>query len=337
MRLLLITQTLDSRDPILGFFHAWVAEFARSCSSVTVITQQVGHTHLPSNVRVFSLGKETGTRPVFQVLRFWALQWRLRHTDAVLVHMVPLWIVLGWPLWVLLRVPMYLWYEARGARWPLRVALRIVRKVFSASAAGMPVATPKSIITGHGIDATRFVPGGGEREPGFLVTVGRITRAKRLGALLRALALLPVHFHLTIIGVQITPDDQNVIREMDDFVRRHALKRRVVVMALPPEEVVPILQRAEVFLSASTTSLDKALLEAMACGCLVVSSSTAAASVLPSVCQCTDETLAETVQRLLAFPEHEQEELRRDLRKRVEQRHSLVKLIERLVEEMTPL
>ena len=31
MKLLIITQKVDSADPILGFFHQWVEEFAKHC------------------------------------------------------------------------------------------------------------------------------------------------------------------------------------------------------------------------------------------------------------------------------------------------------------------
>ena len=103
---------------------------------------------------------------------------------------------------------MYLWYEARGTRWPLRLALPCVRKVFRASAAGMPLPTKKSVLVGHGIDTERFTPGSGEREGGLLLTVGRITRAKRLDIILRCLAALPPSYRLRIVGSPITPADE---------------------------------------------------------------------------------------------------------------------------------
>ncbi len=159
MRLLIVTQAADRTDPVLGFFHGWLREFGRAATRVEVIAQRTGRTDgLPDSVRVHSLGKESGTGRITQVLRFWKLAWTLRTDyDAVLVHMTPIWVVLGAPVWLLARKPVFLWYEARGGGWVLPVALRCVRKVFSASARGMPVKTAKSVIVGHGIDTDLFV------------------------------------------------------------------------------------------------------------------------------------------------------------------------------------
>jgi len=59
MKLLIVTQTIDSNDPVLGFFVRWVEEFSKQCEEVTVICLQKGEYELPKNVRVFSLGKES--------------------------------------------------------------------------------------------------------------------------------------------------------------------------------------------------------------------------------------------------------------------------------------
>jgi len=58
MKLLIITQAVDTTDSNLGFFHGWIEEFARHCSKVTVICLREGKHSLPTNVRVLSLGKE---------------------------------------------------------------------------------------------------------------------------------------------------------------------------------------------------------------------------------------------------------------------------------------
>lgn len=335
MNLLLVTQRLDEEDPILGFFCGWVREFAKHCEKVTVIAQGVGKYRMPENVAVHSLRKEEGLGRSKQVLRFWFLIWKHRSSyDAVFVHMVPIWVVLGCDSWILLRKRIYLWYEARGTRWPLRIALIVVRKIFSASPHGMPLRTKKSVITGHGIDGERFAFGTGERERGLLVSVGRITRAKRLDVLLRCLRGLPSEFHLTLLGALRTNEDHELLRELRSHVSELGLKSRVEISMLPPREVPLLLQRAEIFLHSSETSLDKALLEAMACGCLVVSSSEAAKSILPKECLCTDETMADTAQHLLSLPREKQDAIRTALRSMIVERHSLPRLIARLVQEM---
>src|SRR2546430_1831582 len=109
MRLLIVTQAVDRADPILGFFHRWIEGFASRVEHVSVIGQRVGEYSLPPNVSVHSLGKERGLSRWRQTILFWRLLWRHRHEyDAVFVHMVPLWVVLGGPLWLFRGTPVYL-------------------------------------------------------------------------------------------------------------------------------------------------------------------------------------------------------------------------------------
>lgn len=304
MKLLIVTQTVDRRDPVLGFFHRWIEEFAKQCTDVTVIGQKNGGYSLPPNVHALTLGKEHGVPLWRQVIRFWHLIGSVQY-DAALIHMTPIWVVLGWPFWLLRRKPVYLWYEARGARWPLRFALMIVRKVFSASKSGMPVATSKSVFTGHGIDTDLFQPGSAERDIP-LITVGRITKSKRIPVLQKAASTLQKP--LLLVGPPDHPVTQN--------------------------ELIPLLQRSSIFLHASETSLDKAPLEAMSCGCIVVSSAEAFRGVLPAQCVCADDEIAETVRRILDMPEEQKQDLRAQLRDIVIKDHSLPHLIDLLVGSM---
>lgn len=338
MNLLIVTQKVDRTDPILGFFHRWIEEFSKHCEGVTVIGQEVGNHALPSNVHVLSLGKEWGWPRFLQVLHFWFLI--LRHArmyDAVFVHMTPLWVILGWKTWFVLRKPVYLWYEARGGGWSLRLALLFVRKVFSASSYGLPVHTRKSVIVGHGIDTEQFVPGNAQRDPTLLVSVGRITAAKRLPVILRALATLTESYRLVMVGTPVTVDDRRTSTELSDLIHHLHLHSRITIQPMSHAALPSLLQRATLFLHASETALDKAVLEAMACGCVVVSCADAIQSILPEILHTSPEQMTEAVQRFCSLPETTQEHLRRTLRHTVKEHHSLSRLVERLYKEMSSL
>lgn len=306
MRMLIVTQAVDTQDPILGFVHRWIEEFAKHCDHITVIGQRVGSYDLPQNVDVLSLGKESGLSRLRQILRFWKLcVQEHNHYDVAFVHMTPIWVVLGGPLWFLLRKRMYLWYEARGTRWPLRAALFFVQKVFSASEGGIPLSTRKSVVTGHGIDTEFFCPRNETRNPNLLVTVGRRSRSKRLECIETAVEKLPSHYTFRIID------------------------------STPPEDIPSILSKATLFLHASTTPLDKAVLEALACGCLVISTNPYIHSVLPKQCRATEETFAQTIRSVLSLPSEELHRLRTEGREIVEKYHSLQKLVPRLLQHMS--
>lgn len=335
MRLLIVTQKVDRTDPILGFFHRWIEEFARYYEQVIVIGQMVGEHQLPRNVIVLSLGKEKGSWRFVQVLRYrWILFWRRKQYDAIFVHMTPIWAVCAWRMVVFFRKPLYLWYEAKGDRWPLKFSLRLAKKTFSASPSGMPVRTPKSVVTGHGIDTVVYAAGSDPPDPEQLLTVGRITAAKRLHLILRAISRLPSSVHLLIIGATITAEDMVVLMQLRQNMAEWGIKNKVEWKSLPPYEVPAVLRRSAVFLHASTTGLDKALLEAMASGCLVVSCSDAARGLLPEECLSSPEDMAVRVKTLMKLSAKKQAALRKQLRDIVVQKHSLERLIQRLVQEM---
>ncbi len=335
VKLLIVTQKVDRQDPILGFFHGWIQEFARQCSQVIVFGQSVKEHSLPQNVTVFSLGKEKGFSRIRQIFRYHRLLWKNRKEyDVVFVHMTPIWVVLALPAILCCRKRMYLWYEARGTRWPLKIALILACKVFSASEKGMPIATRKSVITGHGIDTMFFSPGTEGRDKNMILTVGRITAAKQIPVMLHALIALPANYRLLVAGTTITRNDEMLFHELERTIAELDLIGRVEFSEVLPQDMPGVLQCAAVFLHASLTGLDKALLEAMACGCLVVSCAEAAHAVLPAACLSTADGMAERVKTLLNLPDIEQEALGHQLRHIVIQKHSLEKLVKRLVQEM---
>lgn len=335
MRLLIITQRVDPADPILGFFHGWIRAFGERGIEVTVIGQKTGAYDLPESVRVLSLGKEAQKNRMAQILRFWKLIIAQSCSyDRVFVHMTPVWVVLGWPVWFITRKPVYLWYEARGGGWPLVFALRMVHKIFGATDYGLPRNSRRHVIVGHGIDTERFRADPGRHQEGLLVTVGRVTPVKHYDVLLHALAALPQHCRLRIAGGTFTDRDRREEKRLREWITELRLSSRVAMGWMAPAEIVTLLQDADCMLHACTGGLDKCVLEAMACGCPVVSSSEAASRVLPPMCVAMDEDIAERTRKILSLSPEDRAELSRELRQRVVNGHSLQHLIQRLVEEM---
>lgn len=335
MKILIVTQKVDSQDPILGFFHRWIEEFALHCESVVVIGHSVGEYSFPSNVSVASLHKEKGTSKFSQIMRFRSLiRQHKNEYDSVFVHMTPIWIVLGADFWMRSKKQMYLWYEARGTRWPLRVALRFVRKVFSASAHGMPLQSAKSVVVGHGIDTDIFRPGTSERDSHSLISVGRFTEAKRLDVIIDAFSTFPEEYQLYLYGATLTPADTKLQLALEQQVERLGATGRVHFDSVTQEQLIPVLQKAHCFLHASTTSLDKAVLEAMACGCVVVSCAEAVQPVLPAELQSTPETFSDVAFSAIQSSTKEQ---RDHIIQTIIADHSLKSLIPRLLNEMSPV
>jgi glycosyltransferase involved in cell wall biosynthesis len=335
MKLLVMTQKVDRKDPVLGFFHGWLEEFSRQTSALTVLCQNIGEHALPSSIAVHSLGKDTGKSSLFQVRKFLGLLWKKRtEYDAVFVHMTPVWVLIAFPLSLILRKPLFLWYEVRRGGWKLRLAHACVRKVFSATEHGLPFSSKKNVVTGHGIDTDMFSLGTQSREEHLLSTVGRFSRIKRMHLFLECLASLPSSFRLTIAGGAVTADDRTYLQECSELLSRRKLGERVEMRFLAPAQLPSLLRRTTLFLYAAGGGLDKALLEAMACGCPVVSCSEASLSFLPAECKSTVADMPRAVERMLQKSPKEREELGRELRAFVLKNHSLPRLISTLVSRM---
>lgn len=335
MKLLIVTQKVDKEDPILGFFHSWISEMAKWTKHVTVIGQQVGKYDLPRNVSVLSLGKESQVSKIRQVIRFRHFIKNAEY-DVVFVHMVPIWVFFGASIWKKLKKPVYLWYEARGARWPLRYALKNVDKVFSASRHGMPIETDNSVITGHGIDTNVFKFYEGERKSGLLISVGRITKAKRIDLLLQCLEELPSTYKLHLVGTEITDEDKALRKWIEKEVSDKGFIDRVKIEKLPPHKVSEALSEAEIFIHASETALDKAVLEAMAVGCIPVSLNEATYGPGFLLHDTEPKEFSARIEYVHNLPESEKAKVRTMFRSEIERNHSLSHLAMNLVHQMYP-
>ncbi len=289
MNLLLVTQIVDKDDPILGFFHRWIEEFARHVESIEVICLKEGKHELPSNVRVHSIGKEQGGGNAFLYsIRFLYLVWTLRNEyERVLVHMNPEYVVLAGWFWRMTQKKVALWYVHKSITWQLRFGVLFCNRIYTASRESFRLATKKLLVTGHGIDIPsdefQKIPRSG---PLRLITVGRISRTKGLDRMLPVLDELErrnITFSFTVVGGPITEADVLYAQEFSHDIATRPYANVVHLVGNISHDTVPkILKEADVFLHMSMTgSLDKAVLEACALGVVPVSSSTAFASILP--------------------------------------------------------
>ena len=297
MRILIVTQTVDQNDPMLGFFCRWIEEFAKHFERIEVICLREGKHNLPQNVRVHSLGKERidsastqrgGIGMIYHtflrvryIFRFLRLIWRLRMDyDAVFVHMNPEYVMLGGIFWRVFGKRIGLWYVHKHAGFMLRTALLFVHVVFTASPESFRLRSHKIKVMGHGIDV-EHIPKAQTHNAPRLVTLGRVTPIKHIELQIRALALLPTEWSLSVIGGPAQPEDEGYLSLLKEEVHSLGISNRVFFRGpLPQSRALEKLTEASVFLHTSETgSLDKALLEGLAVGLRVVSTSTVLSEV----------------------------------------------------------
>lgn len=345
MKLLICTQTVDRQDSVLGFFHRWIEEFAKHCDSVLIVCLKEGQHALPENVRVLSLGKENGTGRIRRLMLFY--YYILRHFfsyDAVFVHMNPEYAILGGWIWKLGRKRRVLWYTHKSVTLMLRLGSRMVDVICTASVESFRLKRRNVIVTGHGIDTAVFIiPRAKPVDFLRMATVGRIARSKGLHTLLDAVALLPQHgvpYRFSIVGAPVTRDDGRYQEELWDKIEQLGITSFAgFTGAKEASEIPTLLSSVDIFLHASDTgSLDKAMLEAMAAGCVVVSSNDAAKPILRmlqdglAVERPEAELFARAIQKVHQLGEDGRRDVGGRARAIVSERHALDKLTERLVD-----
>ncbi|MFH0803752.1 MAG: glycosyltransferase family 4 protein [Candidatus Tagabacteria bacterium] len=339
MKILVITQKVDENDDNLGFFHGWLEEFSKQTDKVLVIAQFVGAYHLPSNVEVFSLGKEKGYSEIRQLVNFWKLLFRnLSKIDAVFAHMIPMWIVLGCPLFKFYRKNVYLWYVHKSVNLWLEIAEKCIKKIFTASKESCRLKSEKIVITGHGIDSDFFKPDvqKGKRDGKFkIISAGRITAVKNIDILIEAAEILKnkkFDFEIKVAGAPILEKDKIYFEKLENIIKEKKIEDKIIFTgAIPHKDIVEFYKRGDLFVNLSDTgSIDKAILEAMASGPLVLTSNEAFKNILPEK-YFVGKNPEEIAQKIIALSKADFDPV---LREYVIGSHGLKKLVEKLSAEM---
>jgi len=348
MNLLIVTQKVNRKDPILGFFHAWIQKFSEHFEKVTVICLEKGDFDLPQNVSVFSLGKERGISRWSQLVEFYKISWKEKNNyDVVFVHMNQIYVVLMGIFWRMWHKKIALWYTHKSVTFSLRVAEKILDIVFTASSESFRLNSKKKIVTGHGIDTDIFVPDYSKKKSDRLevLSVGRISSTKGLDLSVKALARLgnfQVPFKFTIVGGPVMRNDFKYLINLQSLIKQKGLEDRVeFVGSIPNLDSIKYFQAADVFIHPSDTgSLDKVILESMACGIPVISSNDA---VVPIVSRFNSNSVFERgnekdlTNKLYYFYKMKDNlhYLQEQIRGEVVKNHNLEKLIECIISKLT--
>ena len=343
MRLLIFTQAVDTNDPVMGFFHGWLREFSRKFEEITVIALKTGALSLPQNVKVHSLGKEKMSNKAVMIFRLMFLIWRTRDTDAVLVHMNKEYVIAGWLVWKLKGIPVYFWYNHKYADWLARFAMKLSRKVFYTSNHSVGAKLKNAVPMPVGVDTELFKNQKAISDRGrHLLSLGRIDPVKNIDILAWAVEELDnksrENFNLTIAG---SPGwgNEKYAASIREILRPLVDKGKVCFVGnVIHNKTVELFNENKIFINLTESgSFDKTILEAMACGCLIISANKSVSGIIGSegvVDAVTPDLVARKITSSLAISNEDAERRSAKNREFVLKNHSLGLLSDKLVSEI---
>ncbi|MEK7147960.1 MAG: glycosyltransferase [Patescibacteria group bacterium] len=264
MRLLIVTQKVDLNDPILGFFHRWLEEFAKNFEKITVIALEVGEYDFSPSVKVLSLGKERGASKLKYLWRFYKYILQERNNyDAVFVHMNQEYIILAGDLWRLMGKKVYLWRNHAKGNLITRLAAFLSKKVFYTSPSSYTARFRKAVQMPVGIDTDFFKPDPMvEKISNSILFLGRISPVKKVLEFVEWFDTLPPNFIATVAGEALSKD-----KSYEKLVKEKASERIKFIGAVTQEGARELYQTHEIYVNKTPAgSFDKTIFEARASG-----------------------------------------------------------------------
>jgi glycosyltransferase involved in cell wall biosynthesis len=287
MALLVITQKVDRQDPTLGFFHRWLEQWSQAYGELIVICLEKGEVDLPDNVRVLSLGKEEQQSRWQYLRRLATYLWQERgHYRSVFVHMNQEYVLLtGW-WWRLTAKRILLWRNHAQGNYLTLLAIALADKVFCTSPQAYVAKFKKTVVMPAGVDLRLYQQQVAVVKSDRLLCLGRVSPVKKIDQLILSIGLLKrqgVIINLDIAGPR-NNRDAAYYDELQQLVRENSLVEQVRFLpAIPPSELPAFYNHYRWLVNLTPSgSLDKTILEALACGLVVLTSNQFFASHLPA-------------------------------------------------------
>ena len=348
-RLLVFNLATDADHPLLGFTTLWIRELARHVEFIHVITMQAGRLDLPKNVRVHSVGKEWGYSEPRRALEFYRILLgilRRERIDGCFSHMMQIFSVLAGPLLRAKGIPLITWYAHPQLSPSLKLGHFFSNRMVTSLPGAYPWRKNKLSVIGQGIDTARFTPAESPAAGDDLILcAGRISRVKNHPTLLRAVARLPRRVPLVILGATAGAEDETYAAELRQLVVELGIAEIVTfAKPVPSAELPQHYRRCALHVNLTPAGFgDKVAWEAMACGrsCLVANE-----DFRETLGRYADELLfrvndpadlAAKLSAVLQKSAAERAEIGAYLRSQVERLHSLRRLAENILGELSKL
>lgn len=336
MRLLIYCNKFDESDDLLGFFPKWVYALSNHFEKIFIITQHIGQYQGSDKFEVLYIDK-TKSFP-YRVLFFYSYLLKLKYSyDSVFFLMAPVWLIVSAPLLKILRKRQILWYAVWKKTFKLKLAVLLSDRIVTSIKEAFPIKSHKVTEVGQGIDIDFFdlKHRNSQISHNKILYLGRISPIKNIHIILSELAKVPDAI-LDIVGGPVNPGDGEYLERLIKQVKQPKLENRVKFYGrIEHNKIADFYRQADIFVSLTPTgSFDKAMLEAMASGSIVLTVNEGLRKFLePALAEkilIRPEQLSHKVLEIFSLSEQEKEKIRQDLRNMVVQNHSINSMIPKL-------
>ncbi|MBU1131196.1 glycosyltransferase [Patescibacteria group bacterium] len=296
LKILYITQKVDFNDDLLAAIHSWLEDLAGKVNKLYIVCLYKGEVKLPDNCQVFSLGKEQGISRLKYILKFYKVVIPLIFTkkiNGIFIHMNEIYIFLLLPLRLFLKIfniPI-VWWKAHGKIINYsKLALNFVDRVVTSAPSAFKVKTPKKRVIGQGIDIQKFKPLDVIKENKNLINIiaiGRLSPVRNYELLLKAVRQVLDNLPETKLKVSIyggVPQGKNQEYHQQLIKLREELNLQNIVSfkgAVPNHQLPRLINQADFVVNpGGSNSLDKAIVETMACQRIIIDSNAASWEIL---------------------------------------------------------
>jgi len=290
MRLLLVNFEINPKSRVLAWQYNVALKLSKHCEQIWVLTEYAVPCDLPNNVKLVVVPRPFIKLPWRWLGAKWLMNFAIgaiaskNSIDACFIHMNMEWAYRLAPVLKAYRIPVLMWYAHGTVSTRLKVAHWFVDRVVSSTLDGFRIPSTKLVIIGQGIDTDVFKIPADHNPENDILYVGRFSRRKRIDLLLETMKCLTADsdsrnkpVRLLLIGSALSKDDQAYEKEMLGYIHQNRLESVVVFVGqLAPEQIPYYYRHAFLHLNVSETgSLDKTLMESLACGCPVLTSNEA--------------------------------------------------------------
>lgn len=332
MRLLITTQAVDENDPVLGFFIGWINELATHFDQVHVVCLKEGVHQLPANVHVYSLGKEHGASRLRYILRFYRYMWQLRGMyDRVFIHMNPHYVLLWGMVWMLRGIPIHFWRNHAKMNSMTGITAWFATRMYYTSPYACLSRYSHAVRMPVGIDTNRFVVATCSQASTKkkILFLGRLSPVKQPEIFIEAAALLDDTYEFHLYG-----DDPSPGASYKKKLESLAGNTVFFHSAITNQETPSIYRTHDIYINLTPEgSMDKTVLEAGACGTLVIVANKSFKSIVPDQSLLSDVTpsgLAQKITEMETLSASERARMCEITREGILKEHSLHELGSRL-------